>query len=524
MAEIELSVSQESKTRTNAASTQTSVRPVVPVKMTRSYKKVVIISTVGLVIMILGIITGSLWTTTLYDLLFANLFILTKTSLTYGLWVETPIPMYVKFYMFNWTNPREFYASSDVKPHFQELGPYVFREVDYKTNQVWNDNGTVTFQRRKVWHFEESLSNGSLTDEITNLNPIVATVASSMKHKPVLVRKLVDGVMVRLGEKLAITKTVNALIFEGFNDTLLDIARKMNMTTLPYSKFGWFYARNNSDSYDGTFSMLTGATNIYDMGILKEWNFSNQTNNYKSSCGAIHGTLGDFWPPLSNNETVSIFVPDICTTLDFSYENTTKVEGLTGNKYIGRESMLDNGKSVPSRQCYCPDGGCGPSGTLNISTCKFGAPAFVSMPHFYLADPNYRVNISGMTPDRSKHELTLVLEPTTGIPLTVKAQLQLNILLEPVSNMSMFENIKKTYIPILWFSQQANLTASYASQVKLLLTLPSLGTVTFFGIAGIGILLFFIGVFVYVRKRWRGEESQVLISKYDGDVRTRDEI
>jgi len=48
------------------------------------------------------------------------------------------------------------------------------REIDYKVNQSWNENGTVTFQRRKVWFFDQSLSNGSLTDEITNLNPIVA--------------------------------------------------------------------------------------------------------------------------------------------------------------------------------------------------------------------------------------------------------------------------------------------------------------------------------------------------------------
>jgi len=50
------------------------------------------------------------------------------------------------------------------------------------------------------------------------------------------------------------------------------------------------------------------------MGMLKEWNFSNRTDNYEGSCGTIRGTLGDFWAPLVNNERmVSIFIPDICT-------------------------------------------------------------------------------------------------------------------------------------------------------------------------------------------------------------------
>jgi len=303
----------------------------------------------------------------------------------------------------------------------------------------------------------------------------------------------------------------------------LDIARKMKVTKLPYSKFGWFYARNGSDSYDGTYNMLTGASNLYDLGVLKEWNFNNRTDYYEGSCGMINGTIGDLWPPLANNETISIFIPDICTSLDLSYENTTQFQAVTGNKYIGDDTMLDDGTNVQSRQCYCPNGNCGPSGTLNISSCKFGAPAFVSMPHFYLADESYRDAITGMSPTKEKHELSIVLEPTTGFPLLVKAQLQLNLLVEPVASMSMFENITKTYIPMLWFTQEANLTADYASQVQLLLTVPSLGTVTFFGIAGIGILIFFIGIFIYIRHKWQGEESQILISKYDGDVRRTDD-
>lgn len=89
---------------------------------------------------------------------------------------------------------------------------------------------------------------------------------------------------------------------------------------------------------------------------------------------------------------------------------------------------------------------------------------------------------------------------------------------------SIFENINKTYIPMLWFTQEANLTTSYASQVKILLILPILGTVTCFGIAGIGVLIFFIGIFVYVRQRLRGEDNQVLLSKYDGDNRNRSDM
>lgn len=488
------------------------------IKMEKSKKKIVIISSIGIILIVLGVITGSLWIAYLDNWTITKILTLTQSSISYDLWQETPIPMYFKFYMFNWTNSHEFLTTYKVKPHFEEMGPYVFREIDYKVNQIWHDNGTVTFQRRKIWIFEESLSKGSLSDKVTNLNPIVATVAFSVRNKTSFIRKLTNKFMESLGEQLIFTKSVNSLLFEGYNDTLLDIARKMNATKLPYYKFGWFYGRNGSDSYDGTFNMFTGKNDFYNMGVLNEWNFNNRTDYYQGSCGLINGTLGDFWPPLPNNKTISLFVPDICTSVTLIYSNRTTFKDLEGSRYVGDNTMLDNGKNVTSRKCYCPNGDCGPSGTLNISSCKFGAPAFVSMPHFYLADPSYTEAITGMFPNKEKHELSIVLEPTTGIPMQVKAQLQLNLLIDRVEDMSMFENISTTYVPMLWFTQEANLTADYASKVKLLLTLSSLGSVTFFGIAGIGILICTIGLFVYIRQLWKGEEGQVLLSKYDNDV------
>lgn len=74
-----------------------------------------------------------------------------------------------------------------------------------------------------------------------------------------------------------------------------------------------FLQRNGSDTYDGTFNMFTGSSNLYDLGQVTEWNYNKKTNYFKDSCGAIRGTNGDLWPPLSDNSTVSIFINDICT-------------------------------------------------------------------------------------------------------------------------------------------------------------------------------------------------------------------
>ena len=76
----------------------------------------------------------------------------------------------------------------------------------------------------------------------------------------------------------------------------------------------------------------------------------------------------------------------------------------------------------------------------------------------------------------------------------------------------MFKGINDTFVPMLWFSQTANLTSEYASLVKFMHILPVLGCVTFYGIGCIGAVLFSIGIFIVLRARWREEENQNLLS------------
>lgn len=53
---------------------------------------------------------------------------LTSKSESYTMWEETPIPMFIEVYFFNWTNAAEFQQRpQEVVPEFAELGPYIFR-------------------------------------------------------------------------------------------------------------------------------------------------------------------------------------------------------------------------------------------------------------------------------------------------------------------------------------------------------------------------------------------------------------
>ncbi|XP_046415486.1 protein croquemort-like isoform X2 [Neodiprion fabricii] len=490
-----------------------------PAKMRPSKTAIIILYVVGALLLIGGIAVGLSWMRIFNHILLKEL-ILTPTSTSYDMWKETPIPMYLKLHLYNWTNTEEFSNNATTKPNFVEMGPYVFREEHIKVNQTWNDNGTITFQQRRIWHFDESMSNGSLDDEITNLNVIGVTVGHFVRNENIAVRLTVNLMLERYGESLFVTKTARELLFEGYSNAFLDFVHTLDIpgVNIPFEKFGWFYGRNLSDTYDGVFNMHTGVEDVLNLGVLENWNYRNRTDFWSGECSMIRGTTGELWPPVDRDESIEIFAPDICTSLVLSRANDTEILNVEGHRYITDRATFDNGSTVPSRACYCVKEPCQPSGMLDVSECRFGAPAYVSLPHFYQADDYYANAITGMEPREGKYNFEMVLEPTTGIPLNVKAQMQINILVEPVNGIALLTGIPaETYIPMLWFSQEAQLSEELASQMKMLLELPMLGHVGFTIIGAIGLVLLSIGICLCICRRCRSEENQSLIDAEDSN-------
>lgn len=107
---------------------------------------------------------------------------LKEGSLNYNNWIETPIPMYLKITLFNWTNPEDI-RNPNIKPNFVECGPYVFLEKHRRTDIEWSSvNDTVAYNQIRTWHFVPEMSKGHLNDTITNIN-VMASV-SVFLHLP----------------------------------------------------------------------------------------------------------------------------------------------------------------------------------------------------------------------------------------------------------------------------------------------------------------------------------------------------
>ena len=93
----------------------------------------------------------------------------------------------------------------------------------------------------------------------------------------------------------------------------------------------------------------------------------------------------------------------------FSYVKDVNVDGLNLLQFGLPKDELISSNQDPGFFAN------GPDGVLNL-TAVFpdNLPFFASKPHFLDADPGYRKNISGMHPDRSKHDSFLDVDPLTG--------------------------------------------------------------------------------------------------------------
>ena len=254
----------------------------------------------------------------------------------YNAWVETTIPMYTKFYFFDMLNPSDLFHNHE-KPILEERGPYTFREVQKKVNLTWHEDGTVTYQRKKFWYFEREMSVGPLTDMVTTINVPVVGSADFAKGDYMMEWGISD-MLSTLEAKIFVKKTVGQLLFEGYEDDVMELGSSMNnedeYTEEDFfgdgydseeedhepaedslqDKFGWFYKRNGTSWSDGFVKMHTGSGDISRLGEILEWNNNKRVDAFPGECGKIKGSSDGLFPPGSTalRDTVSLYSTDLC--------------------------------------------------------------------------------------------------------------------------------------------------------------------------------------------------------------------
>lgn len=446
-----------------------------------------ILTSSGLILVAFGIFLTFCFHGVFRDILYEELK-LRPTSRGHDAWVTPPFPLSMDVYFFNWTNPEDL-KNASTKPILEELGPYRFTERPEKVDIVWhNHNHTVSYRKKSVYFFDEEGSNGTLDDVISSINVVALSAANRARSWNYVKQK---GVSMGLGlydQDVYVVKTAGELLFDGYEDNMVLMGKTLfDASEVPFDRVGWFYTRNNSADLIGHYNVHTGVDDIFKIGSMAEWNYKPRTDFFAGHCGMLNGSAGEFYPPgLTKDTPIQLFTPDMCRSLPLDFEQEVEVAGIRGYKYAGGPRTVDNGTDFPETACFSA-GEIVPSGVLNISSCRFGTPVFMSFPHFYGADEYYLNQVDGLNPDKSKHQLYMTMEPTMGIPLDVAARFQLNIMLESHPNIALYDDVPRIFLPVLWFEQHVTMTPEFSGEIAQALSIPTTARIC-------GIVMLIIGV------------------------------
>ncbi|TMW45645.1 hypothetical protein DOY81_009278, partial [Sarcophaga bullata] len=447
---------------------------------------------IGTILVILGIVSLTAWPT-IWKAVIEKKLPLRPDSFYYTKWVQTPVPLYLHFFLFNWTNPQQVNDSS-VKPNFEQCGPYVFREIKIKEDLKWEDNNNlVTYFSKRTWYFEQSKSIGSLDDLITapHLPTVGASKVFGKRHR--ILSKIVNFGLNREGGTLYVTYNVLEWLFQGFYDDLMDFAERLHSPRFPiyYPHFGYYYKRNNSKEAEGTSTIYTGQHDLGKMGDLKYWNGSDHTEYWQGECSRVNGTTGELWAPGKMwHEPVTLFLADAARFINIFPQTNETYRGVEVRRYTSTELTFDSGYMAEDTKCFCvPKRECPKNGVVDYSPVTMGAPIYLSHPHFYMTDPLYRQNTTGLRPDPKQHGTFVLLEPKLSIPMKLEGKIMLSALLERDEELDVFKDLAwNFYAPLISLYMTAEITDDLLRVVKFMLNAPLIGQYIGIVLLGLGLI------------------------------------
>ncbi|XP_063219535.1 scavenger receptor class B member 1 isoform X1 [Bacillus rossius redtenbacheri] len=423
---------------------------------------------VGLFTLAMGIILSSIpWA----DYLILKNLRLWNGTISYRYWQKPGVIRLTKLYIFNVTNPDGFLNNGE-KPKLLEVGPFVYREDMEKVNIKFHDNGTVTFQHKKILQFVPELSadpNAKVT--VPNIPLLTLTSKSTQLNRLV---QITLSLWLR-NYKPFVTITPEELLF-GYDDTLVSIANAFFPVHLrPKEQMGLLLGRNGTLNEVST--IFTGHTSMKDFGLLDRLNGLDHLPYWSEPpCNDIRASEGSFFPPrdFTHDDVVQVYDKDLCRVLPLEFQSMTEKDGIRAGYYRPPDNVFELPEKNPGNKCYCPGSKCKcpPRGLQNISPCQFAAPVYLSFPHFYNADPALLEAVEGLLPSKEQHETYFKIQPKLGVPLEGKVKVQLNLKVDRAINIYSVTNFRDIIFPIIWLEEGVSeLTPSIRRLVYIATTL-----------------------------------------------------
>lgn len=472
----------------------------------------------SLAVIVLGIISAvTRFPQNIVDSQFKKHLTLGLDSPEYDEWIEPPPPIYMQYYIFNVTNTAEILQGG--KPNVVECGPYTYRMYIKRYDLEFYDNHTVSFYFNHTLVFQPKLSNGTENDTLFHLNMPLATIGVMLETTPIppIAMDLFNRIITMIGEEdLVVAHTVEEILF-GYVDPFFNLLSKLlgKLGIFYDPMFAPFYKFNNSN--DGQYLMNTGKGNYCEASQIERWNGMDYLPFWSTPyANMVNGTDGSFFSPyVKRDQRRYLFFSDMCRSMALEYEYDSSVKGVDTLHFHFPDDLLANTTINPDNIGFCvtPEK-CYDSGVINAASCREGAPALLSLPHLYNAAKVYQDGITGMHPNKTKHDSVFDVEPMSGVVFRSARRLQVNMEVHKSKYITQLKNVRNfTVFPVLWLAGVAEMDDHTAKLFRGIMVLVSFMNVVAYVTIAIGLLtLFIIGLILYRRK---SEKYQKIVSHCD---------
>ncbi|XP_071452720.1 sensory neuron membrane protein 2-like [Hetaerina americana] len=513
---------------------------------------------VGLFLVVAGFIMGYVVFPTGIRLHIMQSVQLSRGSDALQRYIKTPVPVQVKVYLFNVTNPSEVHHGH-APPFLRQVGPYVYDVYKDKVEMEEDfESDTLSYFLRNKYYFNRRRSIGDEDDPVTVLNAPLMGLIEKTASKSSTMLSFLNTVLAELflspdemtrpaSHQLSpfLDTTVGGLLFHGvpikcsrsgflrgFVKSLVCAA--IGSESSPSMRksegddgfdegdylFSFLYQKNNTRY--GPIRVRRGLSDIGAMGQVVSWQDQAMLSVWgppypeKSHCNEVSGTDASVIPPfLSDKSIIKVFQPEMCRSLSASFEERVEYQGIPALKFVADPNLFDTPSRNPDNWCYYPTGDdkwrdsywAGIDyGVQDISSCV-GGPLVVSYPHFYSASSKYLEYAKGLNPKKEKHETYLEIESITATPLKAAKRLQFNIPLKRNSRISALRNVSEGLFPVMWIEEAMNLEPKYTNLIKesLFDVIHLLGIIQW-GIVALGVMVIIVALIVS-RGSWGGGRS-----------------
>ncbi|KAF5276711.1 hypothetical protein FQR65_LT16238 [Abscondita terminalis] len=403
--------------------------------------------------------TGLMFGTDTFDTYLLSNLILSNASATYPIWKGPLIKTYVKVHVFNYTNVREYESRLHRKLRVEEVGPYVYEETLERVNVHFHQNGTVSYQEKRDHKYRKDLSVGRESNETVVVPNLPLLGAASLGKKSFYVTRVAMSTLLKgLRSKPFLDLEIDRFLW-GYDDTLFTLAKSVLsfQKKLPFDRIGLLAGRDGLSA--DVFNVHTGVKGIEKLQQVEKLNGKSSGTQWTSEdCNKIKGSDGTSFSPYDIREKrpISVYNKDVCRALPLVYDKDVKMFNgrISAHKYVLPFDSFDAPERNANNSCFCnkETRECSPQGLFNAEACSFGAPVYISFPHFYGADASVRDAVAGLNKNPTDVESFVYVHPTLGFTMAGTNRLQLNVHVQKSFGMEQLDVFADDIIlPMAWF-------------------------------------------------------------------------